>query len=203
MAHPSGAGDAGPQRDRRTARRSESGPSGGLAAWLTRLVMWPRLRSADRLRDQRNWTAASKEYERVLAVAKQADDIRVQLGHVYKEAGRLDDAANQYYNVLSRKPDDDDLHLQVGHLEKLRLNWRKASYHYGEAVRLNPDNAGAAAEYRALGGRATIGAAAGAGAVTAASAIFSPGSDRPGLPPLSDEVREILRAIAPHTAPAL
>jgi tetratricopeptide (TPR) repeat protein len=202
MAHANTAGNGGQHRDRHADRRLSTRPAGGIVARLTRLAMWPDLRSADRLRDQRNWSGAAKHYERVLKVARQADDVRIQLGHVYKESGRLDDAAGQYYDVLARTPDDDDLHLQIGHLEKLRLNWRQASHHYGEAVRLNADNAGAASEYRALGGGAALGAAVGEGAAIETGAAISLPVNAQGEPLVSNEVREIVRAIAPRAAPA-
>jgi tetratricopeptide (TPR) repeat protein len=147
------------------AREDRGVTTGGRKGWRARRAWFLRiyglsfvllkrrdLLAAHRASIDRRWEEAAQFYESVLRTAPRADGVRIQLGHMYKEMGRLDRAAAEYYDVLSRRPRDDDLHLQIGHLEKRRRDWRAALTHYEEAARLNPANADAVDEYSALGG---------------------------------------------------
>jgi tetratricopeptide (TPR) repeat protein len=153
-------------------------PFGSVLKRLLLVAMRRQIVAAHRASMARDWPEAARLYEAVLRFVPQADDFKVQLGHMYKEMGNLDRAAAEYYDVLSRRPSDDDLHLQIGHLEKLRRNWTLVLYHYAGAVRLNPANADALEELRALGTVEEAG---------------EPEATLTELPPMSPDVMEVYR----------
>jgi tetratricopeptide (TPR) repeat protein len=104
-------------------------------------------RAGDAARDSRDWGAAIRFYGKLVELSPTAYDIKVQLGHAFKETSRYTEAAVQYYSVLAVDLSDDDLHLQIGHLEKLRGNRSEAARHYLLASQANPQNLDAAREH--------------------------------------------------------
>ena len=113
-------------------------------------IVQATVRTADDARDRKDWQAAATLYAEALRADPNRHDLRVQLGNMLKESGRLEEAEQAYLAALDRTPDDADLHLQLGHLRKLQGNPAQALQHYDRARTLQPDNADAQAEYRTL-----------------------------------------------------
>ncbi len=96
------------------------------------------LARGDRARDRRNWPAAARSYERFLRRRPNNAPIWVQLGHMYKEAGRYASAAKAYQKALNLAPEDAEIHLQIGHLNKLTGNMRLALLAFRRALAIDP-----------------------------------------------------------------
>lgn len=75
----------------------------------------------DRARDIKNWPEAEKAYEAFLEGNPNDHKIWIQVGHSFKEQGKLARAENAYRRALAVQPEDDDAQLQLAHLLK-RLN---------------------------------------------------------------------------------
>ncbi len=97
------------------------------------------LARGDRARDARDWEAAAASYERYLRRRPGDAAIWVQLGHMYKESGRLSAAATAYDQAAELIPDDADLQLSIGHLNKLAGYPRSASVAFRRALALDPN----------------------------------------------------------------
>ncbi|GLV28243.1 hypothetical protein TomTYG75_07660 [Sphingobium sp. TomTYG75] len=117
------------------------------------------LARGDNARDNRNWRAAARSYERFLRRRPDNAAIWVQLGHMYKESGRYASAAKAYQKALNLAPEDADIHLQIGHLNKLTGNMRLALLAFRRALAIDPTLASArrevghsGAEHASLGG---------------------------------------------------
>lgn len=97
----------------------------------------PRRSEGDAARDRRDWKAAADHYRAHLA--EQPDDhaIRVQLGHMLKEAGSHQGALAEYDRVRAATPDDADLLLNIGHLMKLMGDRSAAEVHYRASLALD------------------------------------------------------------------
>jgi predicted TPR repeat methyltransferase len=112
------------------------------------------LAKGDRARDNRDWVAAARSYERFLHRKPGNAAIWVQLGHMHKECGNYASAANAYQNALNLTPQDADIHLQIGHLNKLTGNMRLALLAFRRALALDPRLDVARREARHLGDEA-------------------------------------------------
>ena len=106
--------------------------------------------AADRLRDARDWTAASAAYAKVLALNPALTDIWVQYGHTLKEGGDAVHAEAAYLRALDQNEGDFDIHLNLGHLYKVTGRLPEAAKSYRAALALNPASDDAAAEVHAL-----------------------------------------------------
>lgn len=109
------------------------------------------LRKADAARDALDWGSAAYHYKNYLQVRPDDAGIWIQLGHAYKEAGKLDDAELAYLRGLVLAPQSADAHLQVGHLFKIRQDNKRAVLHYRLSHELDPGSPHAANELAALG----------------------------------------------------
>ena len=99
-----------------------------------------QIREGDRLRDTRQYAAASEAYAAVLAIAPQRTDIRIQHGNMLKDSGRPAEAEIAYRHALAATPDDPDIQLQLGHALKLQGKRNEAVASYRRAAALRPDN---------------------------------------------------------------
>lgn len=116
----------------------------------TRDVAGPLIRRADAARDRGRWREAAALYADALRHRPADAGIRVQLGHMLKEAGDLSAAEREYLTALEALPTDADLALQLGHFYKTAGRLLEAERWYVRALELAPDWAEAAAEREAV-----------------------------------------------------
>lgn len=93
---------------------------------------------ANAARDARQFRVAASLYEEALQFAPHNVRIRIQCGHMLKEAGDLVGAEEQYELAAADLPKDADLALQIGHLHKLAGQPEKAKASYARALALSP-----------------------------------------------------------------
>lgn len=74
--------------------------------------------SADKARGRQDWAVAASFYRRALAGEPQLHHIWVQLGHMEKEAGKIDEAGTAYKEAARLRPDDAEPLLHMGHMAK-------------------------------------------------------------------------------------
>lgn len=89
-------------------------------------------------REAQRYSTAAAFYEEALRIAPNNARVRVQCGHMHKEAGNLGDAEAHYLSALALLPDDADLALQLGHFYKVAERPRDAAQAYGRAAELRP-----------------------------------------------------------------
>jgi GT2 family glycosyltransferase len=89
----------------------------------------------DEARDEKAWKKAADHYSAYLKAAPGDFGIRVQLGHMLKESGRLVEADAAYERALRQKPRDVDLLINYAHLKKMRHDWAAAHGLYERALR--------------------------------------------------------------------
>lgn len=111
------------------------------------------LRSADRLRDTRQWDAAAPLYKAYLRLRPRDAAIWVQLGHCQKEAGFFDEADASYRRAAMLAPQVSDTWLQIGHLRKVQGNLAEAVANYARALKQDPTLTPARSELEHLGYR--------------------------------------------------
>ena len=107
---------------------------------------------ADRARDARQWGLAAGLYQEALRFNPDNARIRIQCGHMLKEAGDLAGAEQQYERAAIDLPDDADLALQIGHLHKTAGRPEQAEVAYARALTLQPGWREAERELVAVGG---------------------------------------------------
>lgn len=97
------------------------------------------IRLAQAAKLQRDWVSAIDFYAKALSM-RETFGTRVQLAHMLKEAGRLDEAEGMYLKALSKNPDDPDLNLQIGHFYWVMGDPQKSHDFYERAASLAPDD---------------------------------------------------------------
>lgn len=80
------------------------------------------IRAGNTARNQQNWRSAAIAYRHALGREAHLQHVWVQLGHMEKEAGDIDQAARAYEEAARLKPDDTEPLLRLGHLAKA---WRQ------------------------------------------------------------------------------
>ena len=95
-------------------------------------------RRAQAARDGRQFALAAALYEEALRLNPGQARMRIQCGHMLKEAGDLDGALTQYLHAQQDRPGDADLVLQIGHLHKIAGNPEAAAASYARALELVP-----------------------------------------------------------------
>jgi len=93
---------------------------------------------ANAARDARQYRVAASLYEEALRFAPHRARVRIQCGHMLKEAGDLIGAEEQYELAAADLSNDADLALQIGHLHKLAGRPDKAKASYARALTLSP-----------------------------------------------------------------
>lgn len=86
-----------------------------------------------------DWSKAAELYAQALDL-KDNFGVRVQLGHMLKEAGCLDEAEQAYLKALSEKPEDGDLNLQIGHFYFVKNDLAQSLDYYTKAASIEPGN---------------------------------------------------------------
>ena len=132
----------------------------------------------DNARDRRHWKSAIVHYYLYTRFRRGDAAILIQLGHAWKEAGKLSQARQCYERALTITPSDADLHLQIGHLHKVSGNLRSALGSYSRAVKIDPNFAAGRQELAAT--REILGLAFGdlpAGQRPASPPMVSPGEE--------------------------
>ena len=97
------------------------------------------VKHADTARDQRRFRQAAALYEEAIKLGAAGAGVRVQAGHMFKEAGELETAEQHYMDAARLMPDDADLALQLGHFFKVAGRLREAQRQYARALRLRPE----------------------------------------------------------------
>ena len=95
-------------------------------------------RRAAAARDQGRFRDAAVLYEEAIQLGAGGGGIRVQAGHMFKEAGDLVRAEAAYKQALRLMPNDADLALQLGHFYKIAGRMRDAQQQYARALQLKP-----------------------------------------------------------------
>lgn len=115
-----------------------------------------RIAEADLARDRRDWPAAAEHYRAALDLRPDDVSVRVQLGHMLKEAGRLDEAEAAYAAAALAAPLDAEPWLQRAHVLKA-LDRREAAIDaFVQALVRDPDALGARDELIAAGARTRL-----------------------------------------------
>ena len=89
-------------------------------------------------RDGRQFRIAAALYEEALRFNPDNPRMRIQCGHMLKEAGDLIGAEEQYSRAAQDLPRDADLALQIGHLHKVAGRPELAEASYARALELSP-----------------------------------------------------------------
>ncbi|WP_158744561.1 glycosyltransferase [Acidisphaera sp. L21] len=106
-------------------------------------------RKADAARDAKQFAVAASLYAEALRLNPDQPALHVQAGHMFKEAGDLDQAETHYREAERRMPDDADLQLQLGHFYKMSNRMGEAIAAYRVAASLSSN--AAREELRTLG----------------------------------------------------
>ena len=109
-------------------------------------------RRAEAARDGRQFGVAAMLYEEALRLNPDNARMRVQCGHMLKEAGDLTGAEEQYVRAAQDLPRDADLALQIGHLHKVAGRAAQAKASYARALELSPGWREAERELAAVSG---------------------------------------------------
>ncbi|MEG3085510.1 glycosyltransferase [Sphingomonas sp. PB2P12] len=80
------------------------------------------IRTGNAARDHQDWQSAAVAYRHALAREPHLQHVWVQLGHMEKEAGEIDQATRAYEEAARLRPDDTEPLLRLGHLAKA---WRQ------------------------------------------------------------------------------
>jgi ADP-heptose:LPS heptosyltransferase/tetratricopeptide (TPR) repeat protein len=105
---------------------------------------------ANAARDRKSYRDAAALYEQALGLIPDNAAIRIQCGHMFKEAGVLAKAEEHYKRAQELTPDDPDLALQMGHFYKVSGRLRESETAYMRTLELEPDWSEPAAELEAL-----------------------------------------------------
>jgi glycosyltransferase involved in cell wall biosynthesis len=95
---------------------------------------YPIRNRADAARDEREWGVAAELYREYLKAAPRDFGIWIQLGHMLKENGNLDEALAIYRRAARLRRNDPDLLLSLGHVHKLRGDLTAAARMYGRSM---------------------------------------------------------------------
>lgn len=94
---------------------------------------------ANAARDARRFRDAAVLYEEALHVDPDNTAIRIQCGHMHKEAGQRAPAEAHYAEAQRQTPQDADLAMQIGHFYKVAGRLDEAREAYRTALALAPD----------------------------------------------------------------
>lgn len=113
-------------------------------------------------RDAGRFAEAARLFEEAVRLQPNNARLRIQCGHMHKEAGDLAQAEAHYLLARQRLPRDADLSLQLGHFYKVAGRLAEAEHAYSRAAALKPGWAVPLAELTHLKDRGWIGDAAAA-----------------------------------------
>ena len=106
--------------------------------------------SANVARDAKEWGEAETFYHRALNADPGAEGIWVQLGHMQREQGRIEDAKQSYPRALSINDENADTQVQIGRILKRTGRLAEASARFRYAAKLDPNNVDAQQEIAQL-----------------------------------------------------
>lgn len=109
--------------------------------------------AGDAARDRQEWQVAATNYGLALVLSPENSSIRIQLGHVLKEAGRWSEAEAAYRVACAALPTDAELRLHLGHVLKMQKRREQAIEVYLEALSIDPSLSLARGELIAIGAR--------------------------------------------------
>lgn len=109
--------------------------------------------AGDAARDRQDWEAAATNYGLALVLGPENPSIRIQLGHVLKEAGRWSEAEAVYRVACAALPTDAELRLHLGHVLKMQKRREQAIEVYLDALSIDPSLNLARGELIAIGAR--------------------------------------------------
>ena len=101
---------------------ANGGPPKGRVRWL--------LHRADRARDRRDYAAAARLYQKALARDHRRTETRLQLGQMFRELARFNEAEAAFRQVLALSPTHREAHLQLAQLLTLLGRGGEASAAY-------------------------------------------------------------------------
>ncbi|WP_167400406.1 glycosyltransferase family 9 protein [Gluconacetobacter entanii] len=96
-----------------------------------------RLAAADAARDMGRFSEAAKLYLHALEI-REDQGIRIQVGHMYKEARDFPSASRHYLSAYKMNPADPEISCQLGHFYKTIGRYEDALHFYRSAVTLKP-----------------------------------------------------------------
>lgn len=68
-------------------------------------------------------------------------EFAVAVANAQRELGRMAEAYDAFQKALELRPDEASVHLDMGDMMWDQSNWDRAAYHYGEALRADPQDA--------------------------------------------------------------
>jgi len=131
------------RRDRATAvRKLEHPASASIPAEVSPEVRADRFFRAGLRYEEHpeTYPKAIRAYQRAIEVDPRAAGAWVNLGTLYYNLGRLDEAERCYRAVLSFDPHYTLAHFNLANVFDERKEWKEARGHYEEAVRLSPQS---------------------------------------------------------------
>src|ERR1700756_2547131 len=92
-------------------------PSGGDGRGTLRVALAKKHRRAgNAARDQKDWGEAARSYRQYLVTVPKDGPIWVQLGHMLKEHGQLEEAVQAYRTAAQLMPRDPELRIHYADL---------------------------------------------------------------------------------------
>lgn len=122
-----------------------------------RLRLMEALATGDAARDRHDWHEAAEAYSQALRLNEDQPAIRVQYGHVLKEAGKLPAAEAAYRRAATERPGDADICLHLAHVLDRQGQTAEAIDVWLEALRRDPALTAARDALIAAGGRDRLG----------------------------------------------
>lgn len=95
---------------------------------------------SDAARDARDWPTAADAYRDALSHDASLTAIRVQLAHMLKESGKLDEAVEAYRRAAGEAEQDADVRIHLGHSLKRLGRAEEAIKIFREALALTPSD---------------------------------------------------------------
>ncbi|WP_458225936.1 glycosyltransferase [Sphingobium limneticum] len=108
------------------------------------------IRSADRARARQDWHSAAAGYRSALANEPHLHHLWIQLGHMEKEAGAIDQATAAYEKAARLRTADVEPLLRLGHMAKAWRQPCEAATYFVRALQRDPNNLQAVAELARL-----------------------------------------------------
>lgn len=96
--------------------------------------------SGNMARSAEQWSKAARRYQAALEIQPSLTHIWIQLGHMLKEEGRLDEAMAAYVRAEENDPTSSEAAVHQGHVAKLMKDGAAATAHFLRAYQLGRDD---------------------------------------------------------------
>lgn len=93
--------------------------------------------------EEKNFSQAKKEYEKVVQLWPLHAEARNNLGVVYKELGMYDEAINEFRKALALNPSYTKAYHNLGVVYQIKGDWKQATNNYERALSLDRNHLGA------------------------------------------------------------